>query len=326
MNNYLNSEVYYYFEQIIQKYWDIVYNSSKLQVWVLSVVCCVVIGVSTMFPLFLISFSNNNCLINTDSSSKTLLKYLLSFAVGGLLGDVFLHLLPEASHQLLSTGINARHVQLYLGLWTLIGILCFAFTESFFSHIHKHNQQSDGSVNHCCNTDDQHITNDGICKTKCAGSSEAYKVNIMGYLNLLANAFDNLTHGVAVGASFLVSIKMGFLTTFAIAIHEIPHEIADFAILIKSGFNKWQAVRAQASIAGVTVFGCLLILLADSTDAIDIQTVWILPFTSGGFLYISLVSILPELLSEANFDHSIKQTLFIIIGVSVMAFVNLIAD
>ncbi|CAG2108126.1 unnamed protein product [Medioppia subpectinata] len=233
--------------------------------------------------------SKNNCLINADSSSKTLLKYLLSFAVGGLLGDVFLHLLPEASDHMLRTGMSSRNVQLYLGLWTLIGILCFAFTESFFSHVSKHNE-------------------------------------VMGYLNLLANGFDNLTHGVAVGASFLVSIKMGLFTTFAIAVHEIPHEIGDFAILIKSGFNKWQAVRAQVYIAGVTVLGSLIILLADSADAVGIKTLWILPFTSGGFLHISLVSILPELLSEPDLWQSVKQTLFIIFGVSVMAFVNLLAD
>ena len=152
------------------------------------------------------------------------------------------------------------------------------------------------------------------------------KSNITGYLNLLANSFDNLTHGLAVGASFLVSIRMGLLTTFAIAIHEIPHEIGDFAILIKSGFTKWQAVRAQVSIAFVTVIGALIILFADSADSVGTRTAWILPFTSGGFLHISLVSILPELLAEQDFYQSVRQALVVCAGVAVMAFVNLIEE
>lgn len=152
------------------------------------------------------------------------------------------------------------------------------------------------------------------------------KTSITGYLNILANGFDNLTHGLAVGASFLVSVRMGFLTTMAIAIHEIPHEIADFAILVKSGFTKWEAVRAQVSIAFVTVLGALAILLADSADAVGARTAWILPFTSGGFLHISLVSILPELLAEKDFRQSVTQGLIICLGVAVMALVNTLAD
>jgi zinc transporter 13 len=157
-------------------------------------------------------------------------------------------------------------------------------------------------------------------------STKSKKIDITGYLNLLANGFDNLTHGLAVGASFLVSFKMGLLTTFAIVIHEIPHEIGDFAILIKSGFSKWEAVKAQVSIASVTILGSIIILCADSADVVGIKTAWILPFTSGGFLHIALVSILPELLNEPNLHQSLKQAFFIASGITVMAFVNLIGE
>lgn len=56
-----------------------------------------------------------------------------------------------------------------------------------------------------------------------------------GYLNLLANGIDNFTHGLAVAGSFLVSTRVGLLTTAAILLHEIPHEVADFAILLRAG-------------------------------------------------------------------------------------------
>lgn len=58
-----------------------------------------------------------------------------------------------------------------------------------------------------------------------------------GYLNLLANGIDNFTHGLAVAGSFLVSTRVGLLTTAAILLHEIPHEVADFAILLRAGIN-----------------------------------------------------------------------------------------
>ena len=58
---------------------------------------------------------------------------------------------------------------------------------------------------------------------------------VTGYLNLLANGIDNFTHGLAVAGSFLVSTRVGVLTTAAILLHEIPHEVADFAILLRAG-------------------------------------------------------------------------------------------
>ena len=50
-------------------------------------------------------------------------------------------------------------------------------------------------------------------------------IQTSGYLNLLANCIDNFTHGLAVGGSYLVSLRVGVLTTIAILLHEIPHEV-----------------------------------------------------------------------------------------------------
>jgi zinc transporter ZupT len=64
-------------------------------------------------------------------------------------------------------------------------------------------------------------------------------------LNLLANFVDNLTHGAAIGGNFSVSLLVGMATLAGIIIHEIPHEMEDLPILLKSGFNRWQAIKAQ---------------------------------------------------------------------------------
>ena len=90
--------------------------------------------------------------------------------------------------------------------------------------------------------------------------------HISGYLNLIANVIDNFTHGLAVGGSFLVSFRLGALTTFAILIHEIPHEVGDFAILLRSGFNKWDAARAQLFTASGGIFGAMFAVLSSGGE------------------------------------------------------------
>lgn len=78
-----------------------------------------------------------------------------------------------------------------------------------------------------------------------------------GYLNLVANTMDNFTHGLSLGGAFLVSLRLGVLTTFAILVHEIPHEVGDFAILLKSGFTRWHAAVFQILTAGGGLIGAL---------------------------------------------------------------------
>lgn len=78
-----------------------------------------------------------------------------------------------------------------------------------------------------------------------------------GYLNLLMNFLDNFTHGLSVGGSFLISFRVGVLSTFTILVHEIPHEVGDFAILLRSGFSRWDAARAQLITASGGIVGAL---------------------------------------------------------------------
>ncbi|OUC44078.1 hypothetical protein D917_09334, partial [Trichinella nativa] len=63
-------------------------------------------------------------------------------------------------------------------------------------------------------------------------------LKIAGYLNLIADFAHNFTDGLAVGASYLISDMIGVITTITVILHEVPHEIGDFAILIRSGYSK----------------------------------------------------------------------------------------
>lgn len=84
-------------------------------------------------------------------------------------------------------------------------------------------------------TDDQHKHDDHDDKKHQAGGSD---IKIAGYLNLAADFTHNFTDGLAVGASFLAGNTIGVVTTLTVLLHEVPHEIGDFAILVQSGCTK----------------------------------------------------------------------------------------
>jgi len=127
--------------------------------------------------------------------------------MGGLLGDVFLHLFPESLAALGDRGRSHTGL-LVMGLWILGGILTFLILEKIFEFTDEDEEKNNNKL-------------------------EVGKKRMLGYLNLAANCIDNFIHGLAVASSFLSSFKLGLITTFAILVHEIPHEIGDFAILLR---------------------------------------------------------------------------------------------
>lgn len=109
--------------------------------------------------------------------------------------------------------------------------------------------------------------------------------------------------------------------------HGIPHEVGDFAILLRSGFTRWDAAKAQLLTSGTGLIGALLTVGGTNiTNVIEARTSWIMPFTAGGFLHISLVTILPDLLKEKDTKESIKQIIALLAGIAVMAAMAILFD
>ncbi|XP_074523117.1 zinc transporter ZIP13 [Halichoeres trimaculatus] len=313
--------------------------SEEAHVWFLSLAGSVAVGLSGIFPLLVIPIEAGAALKTEAGCQK--LKHLLSFAIGGLLGDVFLHLLPEA--WAVSSGSSADKQNHYMnqGLWVIIGLLAFLLLEKMFP---DQDSQEDPAPGSDLNFNTPTQTNAALSGKPVVSLGNGHhaeswksskqqslqerseKIKTSGYLNLLANCIDNFTHGLAVAGSFLVSKKVGFLTTFAILLHEIPHEVGDFAILLRAGFDRWSAARMQLSTALVGVIGACFALYAQSPQDAENTAAWILPFTSGGFLYIALVNVVPDLLEESSLRHSLLQILLIICGVTVMALLSAIVD
>ncbi|KAM4593525.1 zinc transporter ZIP13 isoform 1-T2 [Odontesthes bonariensis] len=311
--------------------------SERTHVWLLSLVGSVAVGLSGIFPLLVLPIEAGAALKTEAGCQK--LKQLLSFAIGGLLGDVFLHLLPEA-WALSNSSAGKQNHYMTQGLWVIVGLVAFLVLEKMFpDQASLEDPTSDSDLNFNLSTQSSStFSGKGVTSLKNGHHTESWKsskqslqdrsekIKISGYLNLLANCIDNFTHGLAVAGSFLVSKKVGFLTTFAILLHEIPHEVGDFAILLRAGFDRWSAARMQMSTALVGVLGAVFALCAQSPKGAENVSSWILPFTAGGFLYIALVNVMPDLLQESSLRHSLLQILLIFSGVAIMALLSAIVD
>ena len=293
-------------------------------VWVHALGSTLLISAAPFFILYFIPLDNTK-------QMQPRLKVLLAFASGGLLGDAFLHLIPHAisphnhnenghshsnaeKHNHSHSAEHGHSHDMSVGLWVLGGIITFLAVEKSVrllksaggvTHGHSHGQKK--------STKEEKPTKDGKKTTK--GKEEKENILISGYLNLAADFTHNFTDGLAIGASYLAGNSVGMLTTVTILLHEVPHEIGDFAILIKSGCSRPKAMALQLVTALGALAGTVISLLGSSGEA----SPWVLPFTAGGFIYIATVSVLPELLEESTkLVQSIKEISALLAGVGVM--------
>lgn len=311
--------------------------------WLEPLLAAAIISAAPFLILFIVPLSSNS------PENRPFLKILLAFASGGLLGDAFLHLIPHAisphahdeqhshshshshSHDHHSDNLGDSHDHtgdMIVGLWVLAGIIVFLVVEKLVRHIkggHGHSHSHGEPKKEESKKDDTNVKGEKKSEKKAAKPAKKEKtedeVKVSAYLNLAADCTHNFTDGLAIGASFLVSRNVGMITTLTIFLHEIPHEIGDFAILIQSGCTKRKAMMLQLVTAVGAFAGCICGLLAEGLGTA--ASSWILPFTAGGFIYIATVSVIPELLEESKLVQSIKEIFALLVGVFLMVLIAL---
>ncbi|MFH1112269.1 MAG: ZIP family metal transporter [Patescibacteria group bacterium] len=208
---------------------------------------------------------------------KKILGFLISFAAGALLGDAFIHILPEL--------VELAGFTILISVYLLGAMVVFYILEHFIRWHHYH-----------------HI-------------DEADK-HPVGYLNLVGDGFHNFIDGMIIGASYLVSIPLGIITTLAVLFHELPQEIGDFAILLHSGFTKKRALLFNFLSAATAILGVILVLwLGQQTKALLPA---LLSLTAGGFIYIAMVDLIPELHKEVEAKKALAQLLSFLGGIVLM--------
>lgn len=320
-------------------------------IWFNAIMATLLISAAPFFILFFIPLDNS-------AEKQWLLKILLAFASGGLLGDAFLHLIPHAlmaqgddegghghSHAAHghSHGGDEGHAphDMTVGLGVLSGIVAFLCVEKFVrimkgGHGHSHTipppsppkeakkveekkkaKDSDAEEEEEVNDEVKEEVSDKVVDDK--SEEKPSEIKVAGFLNLAADCFHNFTDGLAIGASFLAGESIGVITTLTILLHEVPHEIGDFAILIQSGVPRNQAIMLQLLTALGALTGTVVSLLLGG--AVEAASQLTLPFTAGGFIYIATVSVIPELLEGATFKQSIMEVAALLLGVLMMVII-----
>lgn len=206
----------------------------------------------------------------------------ISVAIGALLGDAFIHLIPEA----LEVSANA----VLTSVLVIAGIFFFLILEKFL-HWHHHGEDVDTAAH-------QH------------------GAHATGKLILLSDGVHNFLDGIIIAASFLISVPVGIATTVAVLLHEIPQEIGDFAVLLHSGYSKTRALWLNFLSALTALLGALVFFLLGSRA--EALATWLLPLAAGGFIYIAVADLIPELHKTTRPRHSFFQLLAVAAGVLAM--------
>lgn len=231
--------------------------------------------------------------ISLSTKHKGFIKFMIAFAVGALLGDVFIHIIPEM--------IGQKQLNQITSILILLGILLFFALERF---LHWHH----------CNLREQNHRSNTNNKTH---RKNQYSLAI---LNLIGDGVHNIVDGMIITATFLLNTSLGIATTVAVVLHEIPQELSDFSILIHSGLKPRKALFYNLLSALTSFSGMILILLFKDPTLI---TYIALPITAGGFLYIAIADLIPELHKYNKNNDLLTQLLGLTLGILIMYLLTL---
>ncbi len=233
------------------------------------------------------------------------LPHLVSFATGALLGAALLALIP---HAVIGAGSERVHE---VGIALIGGIALFFVLEKFLLWRHCHDD-------HC----DEHTVSDHDHDHGHAHghrhASDDVRRKASGPLVLVGDALHNVLDGVLIAAAFLTDVHLGVVTTAAIAAHEIPQEVGNFAVLLHSGMSRGRALTFNllasltAVIGGVVGFFALEASLSVLPFAVAVA--------AASLLYIAVADLIPGLHRRVDPRSSVTQVLLIGVGVALVAF------
>lgn len=258
-----------------------------LSVWLSAIVSILVISLVSFVGVFTIG-------INSDKLKKILI-YFISFSAGALFGDAFIHLFPEIIEK---WGFN-----LEISIYLLIGILIFFILEKVvhFQQYHCHGDE-------CCENE--------LVESPHKSHNKKH-VHSFAFMSLIGSSLHNFIDGTIIAASYLVSFQLGFATSIAVFLHEIPHELGDYSILVHGGFAKSRALFVNFISALVSLVGAIFTFLLSSYIP-NLQMI-LVPLATGGFIYVAGSDLIPELHKVGGIKTSIIQVLTFILGILVMA-------
>ncbi len=216
---------------------------------------------------------------------------LVSLSAGLLLATSMLHMIPEA----IESGAELHALTATL----LAGLIGFFVLEKMEVLRHSHHFEGDGHGHHHGHDRD------------AAGPG--------GTLILVGDTIHNFADGVLIAAAFLTDLRLGMITTVAIATHELPQEIGDFIVLLNAGYTRRRALlfNALSSLSGVVGGVAGYLALGSAQGAVP----YVLMIASASFVYIALADLVPDLHRQTRqrVNGWVSQFVLMLAGVAVIA-------
>lgn len=210
-----------------------------------------------------------------DRARVRLVPWLISYAVGTLLGAALLALLPEALGRLPPATAMAT---------LLAGVLSFFLLEKWVIWRHCHDSQA--------------------CEVHTSSAAS---------LVIVGDAFHTFVDGAVIAAAVLTSVPLGITTALAVATHEIPQEVGDVAILLRAGYSRLRAFTLNLLSGLGGILGAIALIAA--SRHVPLMTPYILAFAAGNFLYIAMADLIPDLHHGGLEGGPLRQLLLIGAGV-----------
>ena len=267
---------------------------------------------------------------------KTAIPMLISYAIGAMLGAVFLEILPEAIEAGSQYQLTVQHITGTV----LFGILLFFALEKLVIWRHCHGDHCEVHAVHTeadCPENNLPETNLAIKtaalqanKYKATGGTKplgmfkadhshshaqnnTHDSGRSGMMIMIGDTFHNFVDGILITSAFMVDIKVGIVTSVAIIAHEIPQEVGDFLILLHSGYSKKQAFAFNLVSSFATVVGGVIAYFALSHVQNWVPT--ILGLAAASMLYVAVADLIPSLHKRTELRTSISQLSLIACGV-----------
>ncbi|MBL1262201.1 ZIP family metal transporter [Methylomicrobium sp. RS1] len=246
-------------------------------------------------------------LLLPDRLRNHVLPHGISFAIGALLAVSFWGLIPHAFEEVAPGQFRG------LSATILAGILIFFVLEKLliWRHCHFNACEAHGEETH----DHDH---DSPLHSHSHGHRHS-----AGALIIVGDSIHNFVDGILIAAAFLTDPKLGMVTSLAVAAHEIPQEVGDFAILLHNGYTKRKALTYNILSSFATVLGGMLAYF--SLEDLDHILPYILALAASSFIYVAVADLIPTLHKKTQLKDSLEQIALIAAGVLLICVMHGIA-
>ena len=251
---------------------------------------------------------------------------LVSYAIGAMLGAVFLEILPHA----FAEAGSVENISATL----LLGLLVFFVLEKLVIWRHCHGDHCEVHAIHTeHNCPDNHVSQDGSKFRVVTNSTPSivhghshshhqHDSGRSGMMIMIGDTFHNFVDGVLIAAAFLLDVKLGMVTALAIISHEIPQEVGDFLILLHSGYTKKQAFIFNLVSSLATLVGGLIAYF--SLQYVMGWIPYILGLAAASMLYVAVADLIPSLHKRTELKATVSQVLLIALGVCTIWIVHVL--